>query len=80
MIVQRCVGARVGLMGNPSDGFGGKTIAALLNDFYASLTLWESPKLEIIPHPHFDPFCFDSIDRLARIAEDDCYYGGVRPL
>jgi len=80
MIVHRCVGARVGLMGNPSDGFGGKTIAALLEDFYASMTLWESPSLEIIPHPQFDPFRFDSIDHLARVAEDDGYYGGVRLL
>ncbi|MGD9497484.1 MAG: mevalonate kinase [Armatimonadota bacterium] len=80
MIVHQCVGARVGLMGNPSDGFGGKTIAALLQDFYASMTLWESPKLEIIPHLYYDPFCFDSIDHLARVAEDDGYYGGVRLL
>lgn len=80
MIVHRCVGARVGLMGNPSDGFGGKTIAALLSDYYASMTLWESPKLEIIPHPAFDPFSFDTIHSLARIAEDDGYYGGVRLL
>lgn len=80
MIVHRCVGARVGLMGNPSDGFGGKTISALLEDFYASMTLWESPALEVIPHPHFDPFCFSSINDLARVAEDDGYYGGVRLL
>jgi len=80
MIVHRCVGARVGLMGNPSDGFGGKTIATLVSDFYASMILWESPKLEIIPNPQFDPFRFDSLDGLARIAEDDGYYGGVRLL
>lgn len=80
MIVHRCVGARVGLMGNPSDGFGGKTIAALVEDFHASLMLWESPDLEIIPHPHFDPFCFSSLDHLAQVAEDDGYYGGVRLL
>jgi len=80
MIVHRCVGARVGLMGNPSDGFGGKTIAALLGDFYASVTLREAPKLEIIPHPHFDPFSFDSIHHLAEVASGDGYYGGVRLL
>jgi len=80
MIVHRCVGARVGLIGNPSDGFGGKTIAALLEDFHASLMLWESPDLEVIPHPQFDPFCFSSLDHLAQVAEDDGYYGGVRLL
>jgi len=80
MIVHRCVGARVGLVGNPSDGFGGKTIAALVGDFYASVTLWETPKLAIIPHPRFDPFSFESIHHLADVAADDGYYGGVRLL
>ena len=41
MVIRRTVGARVGLMGNPSDGFGGKTIATLIGDYAASVTLWE---------------------------------------
>ncbi|XP_033969270.1 uncharacterized protein LOC117468988 [Trematomus bernacchii] len=34
--------ARVGLMGNPSDGFNGKTIAMSISNFWAEVTLVES--------------------------------------
>lgn len=67
-------------MGNPSDGFGGKTIACLIGDFAASVTLWESPQLEIIPHPKFDPFCFRDLADLTYTASLDGYYGGLRLL
>ena len=35
--------ARVGLMGNPSDGFGGKTIAFLIKNFFAEVTIESMP-------------------------------------
>jgi len=78
MIIYKRVGARVGLMGNPSDGFGGKTLATLISDFSASVVLWESPKIEILPHPLFDPMCFGSLEDLATTAGFDGYYGGLR--
>jgi hypothetical protein len=37
-IIQKCH-ARVGLMGNPSDGFRGKTISFLIENFYAEVTI-----------------------------------------
>uniref|UniRef100_A0A8C7Z5W0 Nucleotidyl transferase domain-containing protein n=1 Tax=Oryzias sinensis TaxID=183150 RepID=A0A8C7Z5W0_9TELE len=37
--------ARVGLMGNPSDGFNGKTIAMTISNFWAEVTLLESQTL-----------------------------------
>jgi len=80
MIIFKRVGARVGIIGNPSDGFGGKTISCLISDFSASVVLWESPKLEIIPHPLFDPMSFGSLDDLATTASFDGYYGGLRLL
>lgn len=80
MVIHRNVGARVGLMGNPSDGFGGKTIACMIQDFGASVRLWESPQIEIIPHPKFDPFCFRDLDDLTYTASLDGYYGGLRLL
>ena len=80
MVIRRSVGARAGLMGNPSDGFGGKTIACLIGDFAASVALWESPQLEIIPHPKFDPFCFRDLQDLTYTASLDGYYGGLRLL
>ncbi|XP_061781525.1 glucuronokinase with putative uridyl pyrophosphorylase isoform X3 [Nerophis lumbriciformis] len=42
--------ARVGLMGNPSDGFNGKTIAMSISNFWAEVTLIESQTLDL-PKP-----------------------------
>ena len=36
---------RVGLMGNPSDGFYGKTISLSIENFWAEVTIAESSKL-----------------------------------
>ena len=36
---------RIGLMGNPSDGFFGKTISLTISNFWAEATLTESVKL-----------------------------------
>lgn len=36
---------RVGLMGNPSDGFNGKTIAVTISNFWAEVTLVDSQTL-----------------------------------
>ena len=36
---------RIGLMGNPSDGFYGKTIALSISNFWADVTIYESAKL-----------------------------------
>src|SRR3954469_5716061 len=38
--------ARVGLMGNPSDGFYGKTISLLVSNFYVELTLIPNDLIE----------------------------------
>lgn len=78
MIITRETHARMGLVGNPSDGFGGKTITVQIQQFRAVVTLWESPQLEIIPHPRHDPFRFESLAELHRIARTDGYYGGTR--
>jgi len=68
----------VGLIGNPSDGFFGKTIAASIGNFSARVTLWESPSLQIVPHPTHDPSQFPSLDALAETAIQNGYYGGMR--
>lgn len=41
---------RVGLMGNPSDGFYGKTIAMTISNFWAEVTLLESQTLVTQTH------------------------------
>ena len=78
MIISHTTCARMGLMGNPSDGFGGKTITVQIQDFAARTTLWESPHVQIIPHRVHDPFNFNSLEQLYEIARQDGYYGGTR--
>ena len=78
MIIEQRIPARVGLIGNPSDGFFGKTIACAISNFAARVTIWESPRVEFKPHQMFDPIQFDSFDELARIATSNGYYGGLR--
>ena len=56
----------LGLMGNPSDGFNGKTLSLLIWNFYAEVKIVESGSsaVELIPHPQFDPTAFGAFDAL----------------
>lgn len=69
--------ARAGLIGNPSDGYFGKTISIIVRDFAAKVTLYESSELEIIPSFQ-DRMRYDSIADLARDVAANGYYGGIR--
>lgn len=80
MIIHAKSYARIGLMGNPSDGFYGKTISCVIRNFWAEVTLWESPTLQIIPHKDFDPMEFSNLGNLHEVAMNDGYYGGLRLL
>lgn len=79
MIIRARSHARAGLIGNPSDGYHGKTISFLVRNFTAEVTLWESPRLEILPAAR-DHSVFDGIDHLARDVRLFGYYGGIRLL
>lgn len=79
-MITKWVGARVGIMGNPSDGFGGKTIACLIRNFGATVTVRESRTIEIVRHPCLDPLSFGNLVHLAELASEDGYYGGIRLL
>lgn len=72
--------ARIGLLGNPSDGYFGRTIACAIGNFAATVELRESERVTLIPHPEFDPYEFDSIEHLHDRAARDGYYGGLRLL
>ncbi|KAF1393653.1 hypothetical protein PFLUV_G00018270 [Perca fluviatilis] len=72
--------ARVGLMGNPSDGFNGKTIAMSISNFWAEVTLVESQTLVLVPHPLNDPTEFGSLQDLFCISRKEGYLGGLRLL
>lgn len=79
MIIRKKVPARIGLIGNPSDGYYGKTISAVLKNFAAEVTLWESPELVIEPNRR-DHSNFRSMDELVEDIVFSGYYGGVRLL
>ncbi len=69
--------ARAGLVGNPSDGYFGKTIALSVYDFWAEVTLYEWERLELILSQE-DRSRFDSLDELVHDVALHGYYGGVR--
>ena len=77
MIIRVRTPARAGLIGNPSDGFHGVTIAFTFDAFWAEVTLWESPELEIRPSRR-DATRFASIDDLVHSVSNYGYYGGIR--
>ena len=68
---------RAALVGNPSDGYYGKTIAFVFNNFHAEVTLWDSARLEILPNER-DKLVFASMDELVGDVGQYGYYGGVR--
>ncbi len=68
---------RAALIGNPSDGYFGKTIAFTFSNFKVEVTLNETKKLEIIPGNR-DRMVFDNIDELVSEVKQNGYYGGIR--
>ena len=79
MPIVTCAYPRAALVGNPSDGYFGKTIALVFSNFRAEITLWESPALEILPNDR-DTSVFTSIEQLVDDIHRYGYYGGVRLL
>jgi glucuronokinase len=79
MIIRTRAYARAGLIGNPSDGFYGKTIAIIVRNFHAEVLLYESPDLQIFPTER-DTLGFESLDALLTDVKLHGYYGGIRLL
>jgi glucuronokinase len=77
-MIERRTYSRIGLMGNPSDGFYGKTISSCITNFHTTVTLAESQQLRIIPHKIFDSTEFSSLRELVLTSNRDGYYGGIR--
>ena len=76
-IIRRRAFARAGLMGNPSDGYHGRTLSVTVPEFRAEVVLYEWEELEIILSRD-DRSRFGSISELSRNVELHGYYGGVR--
>ena len=76
--------ARIGLLGNPSDGYYGKTISVSIKNFFAEVHLTPnqqpfSSRVSFEPGP-FDTNMFASLEALAENTSTHGYYGGVRLL
>jgi glucuronokinase len=69
--------ARAALVGNPSDGFGGKTISVALGEFAAEAIVRSSDRLEIVPAEQ-DRNVYAGLDDLVADVEANGYYGGLR--
>lgn len=71
--------ARAGFLGNPSDGYFGKTISFTFRNFGVDLKLTESARLRFVPG-EVDDATFESPERLVRDLRLYGYYGGIRIL
>jgi glucuronokinase len=69
--------SRAGLLGNPSDGYFGKTISLLVRNFRARVLLYPSARLEIRLGKADMPV-FENLSDLYRATRWRGYYGGVR--
>jgi glucuronokinase len=76
-LVRRRAYARAGLIGNPSDGYHGKTISIIVRNFWAEVVLYEWDSVDIVLAED-DRARFSSVYDLARDVRLHGYYGGIR--
>lgn len=76
-IIRKRTYARAGLLGNPSDGYNGKTIAMSVPNFWSEVVLYEWDSVEIVLAQH-DRARFRSVQDLAQDVVLHGYYGGIR--
>ena len=79
MIIETFCYPRAALIGNPSDGYFGKTIAFLFSNSQARVQLYHTPELDIQPQ-RLDKTSFSSIEELVENVNHSGYYGGIRLL
>ena len=77
LIIRNRAYARAGLLGNPSDGYHGKTISISVRNFWAEVVLYEWDSVDIVLAEN-DRARFRSIYDLARDVQLHGYYGGIR--
>jgi glucuronokinase len=77
MNIDACAYSRAGLLGNPSDGYFGKTISICVRNFSAYVSLFQTPKLIIEPASE-DTNVFNNIHELVDSVSLLGYYGGTR--
>lgn len=77
MIIETRAFARAGLLGNPSDGYYGKTISIIVRNFGAQISLYETPELHIEPMDQ-DLNIYKNIHDLVESVNLTGYYGASR--
>ncbi len=77
VIIRKRAYARAGLLGNPSDGYNGKTISINVRNFCAEVVLYEWDSVDIVLADH-DRARFRSVYDLAKDVKLHGYYGGIR--
>lgn len=76
-LIRKTAYARAGLVGNPSDGYNGKTVSVVVPAFSARVTMYEWDQLEIVWSQE-DRSRFRSVRELAQDVRLHGYYGGIR--
>jgi glucuronokinase len=77
LLIRKKAHARAGVVGNPSDGYHGKTLSIAIADFWAEVILYEWDQIEVILSEQ-DHSRFESVDELVHDVRLHGYYGGVR--
>ena len=77
LIIRKRTYARAGLLGNPSDGYNGKTISFSVRNFWAEVVLYEWDSVDIVLAKD-DRASFSSVQDLANDVKLHGYYGGIR--
>ncbi len=76
-LIRRRAYARAGLLGNPSDGYFGKTLSIVVRNYFAEVVLYEWEDIEIVLAQE-DRVRFGTVNDLARDVDLHGYYGGIR--
>ncbi|MGQ9575560.1 MAG: mevalonate kinase family protein [Thermoguttaceae bacterium] len=77
LLIRKRAFARAGMVGNPSDGYHGKTISVIVRNFAAEVTLYEWDQLELVWSQE-DQSRFRSVRELVQDVRLHGYYGGIR--
>jgi len=77
MIIETYSYPRAAVIGNPSDGYFGKTIAFVFSNFIAKVQLYQTPMLEIKPQ-RVDETTYSNMEELVNNVNFAGYYGGMR--
>ena len=79
--------SRIGIIGNPSDGYFGNTISLTVENFFTTVSLVKSTQLSIVPHPmqavkcgfhgRNDPLKFQNLSTLHQVIQKIGYTVGI---